>query len=73
MKNEGAKRQLERSMVKYWADLEITNKKTKEKDVPKATTMSFYVSNLKSALAELTQYDFGDKKGNFFKKNFLSV
>ena len=49
--------------MKYLAALEVTNKKSKEKDIPKAKTMSFYISNLKSALSELTQYDFGDKKG----------
>ena len=53
-------------MVKYFAALEVTNKKTKEKEIPKAKTMSAYISNLKSALSELTQYDFGDKKGKFF-------
>ena len=51
-------------MVKYLGALEVTDIKTKEKDVPKANTLKFYFSNLKSALSELTQYDFGDKKGN---------
>lgn len=71
VKTDDAKKSLEMAMVNYWAKLEITDKKTKEKDIPKATTMNFYVSNLKSALGELTSYDFGDKKGNiiFFKKN----
>ena len=62
-RNEDGKKNLEKAMVKYFSDLMIKDKKTKEPSIPKAKTMEFYVSNLKSALSEITPYDFGDKKG----------
>ena len=69
-KNDDAKKQLEKAIVRYLSSLTIMNKITGKVDVPKANTLNFHISNLKCALSEITNYDFGDKNG---KKSLLRI
>ena len=62
-KDDLMKKQLEKAIVKYFSQLTITDKKSKEEMAPKANTMNNYISHLKCSLSEITGYDFGDKKG----------
>ena len=65
--NEDSKKRLEKAMVKYLANFTVKNKSTGKEDVPKGNTLNSYISNLKCALSELTNYNFADKNGKFLR------
>ena len=59
--NDASKTALERAMVKFLDDYRVLNKETNVMDRPKANTLNYVVSMLKSGLSEITKYNFGDK------------
>ena len=72
-KNDDSKARLERTMVKYLAQMTIIDKKTKVKETPKGNTMRSYSSHLKIALAELTNYDFGNNRGKKIYFGYIPI
>ena len=58
---EEGKQQLEKAMVSFLDNYKVLDKETNKPIRPKANTLDFIRSNLKSALSEITGHNFSDK------------